>query len=220
MPHDIAFTLSWIRIGGVCGLVGIGAYLAAAFVPLPDTLGYAAAFAFGPLLAIGAVGLYHCLALHRRTALAQIAAGAAIAAGITVLVMLTTQQAIFVMTERAVAGTTDAASVEAYRTMGRGLNAVHLGIDVAWDVLISVAVVLFGVAMRRHPRFGTAIGGVGTLLGLLLLGFNLWYFPTPPANASSVDWGPFVALWMLAVFLVLLRSGGWARARLSRPQPA
>lgn len=220
MPSDLAFTLSWIRIGGVCGLLGIGAYLAAAFLPLPDTLGYAAAFAFGPLLGVGAVGLYHCLALYRRTPLTQIAAGAAIAGSITLLVMLTTQQAIFAMTRRAIAGTTDDSVAAIYRTVGEGLNAVHLGIDIAWDVLISIAVVLFGLAMRRHPRFGTPIGAVGMLLGLLLLGFNLWYFPTPPANAASVDWGPFVALWMLVVFLVLLRSVGWARAVLSRSESA
>jgi hypothetical protein len=206
MSDEMSISLSWIRIGGMCGLLGIGAYLAAAFAPLPDTLAYAAAFAFGPLLAIGSAGLYHCLALHRRTPLAQIAAGAAIAGGITVLVMLTTQQAIFALTERAIAGATDTATADVYRKVAEGLNAVHLGIDIAWDVLISVAVVLFGLAMLRHPRFGVAIG-------LLLLGFNLYYFPTPPANASSVDWGPFVALWMLVVFVMLLRSSAWARAR-------
>jgi hypothetical protein len=212
MSDDPATTLAWIRIGGVCGLLGIGAYLAAAFVPLPDLLGYAAAFALGPLLAVGAAGLYHCLALHRRTPLAQIAAGAAIAGGITLLVMLTTQQAIVALTRRAIAGATDTASADVYRTVAEGLNAVHLGIDVAWDVLISVAVVLFGLAMLRHPRFGPVVGGIGIVLGLLLLGFNLWHFPTPPVNASSVDWGPFVALWMLLVFVMLLRSRAWARA--------
>jgi hypothetical protein len=80
MAHHSDLSLSWIRVGGVCGLLGIGANLAAAFVPLPDKLGYAAAFAFGPLLAVGTVGLYHCLALAHRGPLVQVAGIAAIAA--------------------------------------------------------------------------------------------------------------------------------------------
>lgn len=208
--------VSWIRAGGICGLLGIGSYLAAAFAPLPDTLGYAAVFAFGPLIAIGAGGLYHGLALFRRTPLVQIATVAAIAAGVTVLIMLTTQQAIFAVMKQTIAQTSDEASADAYRKVATGLDTVHLGIDIAWDVLISIAVILFGFAMLRHPRFGLLIGALGVALGSLLLGFNIWYFPVPPASASSIDWGPFVALWMLATYVMLLRALPWAREQVAR----
>jgi hypothetical protein len=215
MAHDTGLSLSWIRAGGVCGLLGIGAYLAAAFAPLPDTLGYAAAFAFGPLIAVGAAGLYHCLALAHRGPLVQVAAGAAIAGGVTVLVMLTTQQAIFGVMKRAIAAAGNPASADIYRKVGDGLDAVHMGIDVAWDVLISVAVILFGIAMLGHPKFGRAMGALGVVLGALLLGFNLWYFPVPPSAAKSIDWGPFVALWLLAAFVLLLRAAQWAREQVA-----
>lgn len=211
MTNDYELRLSWMRVGGICGLLGIAAYVAAAFVPLPDIAGYAAAFAFGPLLAIGAVGLYHGLALQRRGPLLQIAAGSAIAGGVTVLIMLAAQQAIFVLSDRAIADATDPAAADVLGKVRQGLNAVHLGIDVAWDVLISVAVILFGVAMLRHPRFGLIMGGLGIVLGGLLLGFNLRYFPVPPVNAESIDWGPFVALWLLAAFALLLRAARRAR---------
>jgi hypothetical protein len=219
MAHNTDLSLSWIRVGGVCGLLGIGAYLAAAFTPLPDTLGYAAAFAFGPLLAVGAAGLYHCLALAHRGPLVQVAAIAAIAGGVTVLIMLTTQQAIFGVMKRAIAGASDPASADVYRRVADGLDAVHLGIDVAWDVLISVAVLLFGIAMFHHPKFGRVMGTLGVVLGVLLLGFNLWYFPSPPAAANSIDWGPFVALWMLATFVQLLRTVRWAKEQVARTTP-
>ncbi|MGE0646273.1 MAG: hypothetical protein AB7P24_21695 [Nitrospira sp.] len=211
MAHNTEHSLSWIRVGGVCGLLSIGAYLAAAFAPLPDTLSYAAAFAFGPLLAVGAAGLYHCLALSHRGPVVQVAAIAAIAGSVTVLIMLTTQQAILGMMKRVIAGASDPASADIYRKVADGLDAVHLGIDVAWDVLISIAVILFGIEMMRHPKFGRVMGMLGVVLGGLLLGFNLWYFPVPPATANSIDWGPFVALWMLVTFILLLRAVQWAR---------
>jgi magnesium-transporting ATPase (P-type) len=215
MGQDDDLVVKWIRTGGVCGLLGVGAYVAAAFAPLPDVLGYAAAFAFGPLLAIGAIGLYYCLSLERRDPLVQIAAFFAAAGGVTVLIMLTTQQAIFGLMKRAIAEAGDPAAADIHRKIAAGLNAVHFGIDIAWDVLISVAVVLFGIAMLRQPRFGRVLGGIGVVLGGLLLAFNLWYFPTPPASAESIDWGPFVAVWFVVIFVRLLGTEKWARGRLA-----
>jgi heme/copper-type cytochrome/quinol oxidase subunit 2 len=56
------------------------------------------------------------------------------------------------------------------------------------------------------------VGGIGIVLGVLLLGFNLRWFPVPPAESESIDWGPFVALWMMAVFVLLVRQARSARA--------
>lgn len=216
MSVDSQVSLSWIRVGGVCGLLSIALYLAAAFLPLPDTLGFTAAFAFGPLLAFGAIGLYHCLAIERRGPLVQSAAILAIAGGITVLIMLATQQAIFGVMKVAIDRAAEPGAIDVYRKVEQGLDAVHFGMDVAWDVLISAAVILFGIAMLRHPKFGKIIGGLGIIVGGLLLGFNLWYFPVPPATAKSIDWGPFVALWLVASFVMLLLAERWARERVER----
>ncbi|MEW6131302.1 MAG: hypothetical protein AB1757_30010 [Acidobacteriota bacterium] len=213
MSPNFYLNLSWIRVGGICGILSVAMYLAAAFIPLPDTLSYAAAFAFGPLLSVGAIGLYHSLALRRRNPLIQIAAIFGVGAGFTVLIMLTTQQAIFAMMKTAIEQAGDAAAADTYRKIEQGLNTVHLGIDIAWDVLISVAVILFGIAMLNHPKFGKVMGGLGIVFGSLLLVFNIWYFPTPPASARSIDWGPFVALWLLTSFILLLRSLKWAKTQ-------
>ena len=211
MDHNHNLKLSWIRTGWVCGFLGVAAYLAAIFAPLPDTLGYVAAFSFGPLLAVAAIGLYHCLSLHRNGPLVQIAALFASAGGVTVLLMLSTQQAIFSTMRSAVSQATDPSSKDMYGKIREGLNGVQLGMDVAWDVLITVAVILFGVAMLRHPRFGKIIGSLGILLATLALVFNLYYFPIPPGEAGSIDWGPFVALWFVAVFVMMIRAEKWAR---------
>ena len=82
-------------------------------------------------------------------------------------------------------------------TIGAGAATPDGGIAPGEYVLISVAVIFFGIAMLHQPRFGRVLGGLGILAGVLLLTFNIWYFPTPPANANSIDWGPLVALWMV-----------------------
>lgn len=217
MNKEIEMTTSWMKIGGVCGILGIFSYLAAAFVPMPDMLVYAAAFAFGPLLAIGAIGLYHGLSAQKRTPLTQIATFFAVSAGITLLIMLTVQQAIFGAMKVSADKIGETANKDIHKQIFDGLDAVHFGIDVAWDVLISTAVILFGIAMLHHPKFGKIIGALGILFGSLLLAFNLWHFPLPPASVDSIDWGPAVALWLLTAFILLLRAIGWARHDFTLP---
>ncbi|MBK7144664.1 MAG: hypothetical protein IPH76_05455 [Xanthomonadales bacterium] len=199
---------TWARIGGASGTLAILGYLAAAFVPMPDVLTLTTAFAFGPLLAVGAVGLHRGIARWRGSALTQIAAGFAVAGGATVLIMLSVQQAIFVTLAdlRGSAGSEPAVGMQGVEALG---HAVHLGIDVAWDVLISTAVALFSAAMCRRGGWSRVMGLTGLALGLLLLGFNLWFFPEPPVSVESIDWGPFVALWLLAVFVALGSRRTW-----------
>jgi hypothetical protein len=85
------------------------------------------------------------------------------------------------------------------------LEAVWLGLDVAWDAYIGLGTILFGISALAHPRLGAA-----------LLVLNLASFPTPPANAGSIDIGPLVGLWYLAVTLVIFRSLSWVRANEER----
>lgn len=206
---------SWLKVGSICGLLSVAVYLLAAFAPLPDKLTLACALAFGPLLAIGAIGLYYCLAAYRNCPSLQISVIFAIGGGITVLIMLATQQSIFELLRATIEKAAQPDVKEAYTKIRDGLNSVHLGMDVAWDVLISVAGIGFGFNMLKHPAFGKVIGGLGMLLGTLLLVYNLRYFPVPPVSANSIDWGPFVALWFVASFVMLLRAKSWLKKQTS-----
>jgi hypothetical protein len=197
------YRTQWIKTGCICGMLGGCLYFVAAFIPMPDLLVYIAAFAFGPLLAIGCTGLYYFLSATDESPRLQIAVVSAIAGGIMLLLMLTVQQSVFSVLEKTPAEST--AEIKAVgERINKGLNNIQLGMDIAWDVLICIATILFSYSMVKRKDFWKIIGFIGLALGFLLLGFNLYYFPKPPDSVGSIDWGPFVAIWYLAVSIILL----------------
>lgn len=199
-------TMQWKTVGSINGATAVLLYFAAAFLPLPEALGYLTAFGFGPLLAVGFLGMGHHFRAGSAARLAEIAALFGQAGGFIVLIMLTVQQALF-------------ASMASARTVPNPdtvalVNTVQLGIDVAWDMAVGVAVVLFGLVWLSACRgLWRLLGLAGVVLGGLLIGFNLWFFPSPPVESGSVDWGPFVAIWLLLAFVGL----SWQPTSVEQP---
>jgi hypothetical protein len=194
---DVAQPLAarWVRLGAAAGLVACLAYPLAVFAPLP--LGVVATLValFGPALAVASLGLYQAIRLHAPSVAAGAAAVLNVMGGGLFTAMLLVQIAV---------GVAIGPAAEP------GLQAVWLGLDVAWDAYISLGTLLFALAMLRHPRFGPLFAYSGLVIGGLLFAFNLLTFPTPPANAGLIDLGPAVGLWYLAVTVQLWRSFGWA----------
>jgi hypothetical protein len=211
MNKENALTLTWIKLGAIAGIVACVIYPLMVAVEMPRLLTVACAAAFGPLLSLASFGLYHLLKIHAKTVSAQIAAGANIIAGSIVNMMLVVQLAISYSMEEYMKNAADAATKSTLEWVGKVVDKVQLGLDVSWDVFISAGTLLFAVNMLKHPRFGKILGGIGALLAVFLLGFNLYSFPIPPANADLIDFGPFVGLWYLVVSIQALRSLAWAK---------
>lgn len=202
---------SWIRTGGICGLLGGCLYFLAAFVDMPPFFTYVCAFAFAPLLGVGCTGLFYFLAQVDGAPRLRIAWVSAIAGCLLLLAMLTVQQSIFSTLQQFPKRDDGTISTEFIA----GLNSIQLGLDVAWDILISTSLILFCYSMIRQSIFWKITGIIGLVLALLLLFYNLYYFPVPPIESNSIDWGPMVALWLLFVFAMLLT--GQAKLRPSQP---
>ena len=196
---EINYTAAWIKTGSVCGLLGLLVYFAAAFVPMSPLFTYVTAFAVGPLLAIGCGGLFHFLIGDDYSPRVMIAAISGAAVGITLLLMLTVQQSSFSIMDKYIQAADEEVKAN-YKYITDGLNSIHFGIDIAWDILISIATILFGISLTRKPVYWKILGIAGSIFGLLLLSFNLYHFPNPPESVQSIDWGPFVALWYIIVF--------------------
>ena len=195
---------SWIRLAGISGSASVLCYFGAAFLPVPDVIGRLLAFAFGPLLCFAFLGMYHYLAGHRNGPLLQVACLSGIIAGVLLTLMLVIQVGNNMVRDDMLTAANSVISGDVGQLAWRAVDRVQLLVDVVMDIFICLATILIGCALWSHPRFGKLWGGVGIIAGALLLVLNLQAFPTPPASSNSVDVGPLVALWMLAMFVRML----------------
>ena len=206
-PEQKRLTKSWIVCGVATGILGDLAYTGAvAPLPIPHGLRMLLGFAFGPLISLAFIGNYHFLKLYRNSVALQAGTVFAVIAGTLVNLMLVVQSAIFLTIPR-----------EARADLGLafdGLNMVQLGMDVSWDIYFSSAMILLGIAMLGHPRFGRIWGAASILIGSGLLVLNLASFPVPPGEAESIDLGPLSGLFYLLASIRIWTSLKWVDERL------
>ncbi len=204
--------------GGVAGVLSIGGYLVAAFVPWPDTQFGTSATVFTvslfPILGIVyAYGLRGYIAAERDGAVNTLGFVFAALAFTTLLSMLLAQLSVVTRIAEITSGLDEPVA----RAIRRGLRMIDLGLDVAWDLLIGTALIFWGLAMGRRGGLGPYWGYPSVAFGIALIVLNGSTFPTPPANAGLFDIGPFIAAFMLLLAGRLTWLGWRARAE---PAPA
>lgn len=207
--RDEALVTGRIRTGVIAGVLAVVVYSTFFFVPWPPPAGVVVASLFGMLLAVGCIGLREFLCVHRTAFAADLAAVFGVLAGLTVMLMLIVQLAIRhpLPPGAGPIGDPDA--------LVRMLDRVHFGLDVAWDMLIATATLLFAVASVRHPRLGWLYAVPGVAIAITLVVMNLLTFPFPPAGSGSVDVGPLVGAWYVAMATRAGVSLAWVRRQLT-----
>jgi hypothetical protein len=199
--------LQWINTGIISGLLTFIVYPLMILVELPVQFTLMLAFLFGILFMLASIGLYNFISIDSKTTILQSALLFNIIACSIVIMMFTIQLALF--SERKYTGSD--ASKELSKYIFQLVNLVQLSLDIVWDMFISIGTILFAMSMFKHPKLGKIIGSAGVLLGTALLFNNIYYFPVPPAESGSIDFGPFVALWYLGVTVMMLMSLKWAK---------
>ena len=188
---------SWTNFMIATSFAAFGSYLAAAFVPLPEKISLVLAFAFGPLFMLSSLGLFHVIRQWNDSLALRSGVLFNITATGFVTMMLVVQQTIFSFHDKFKAQPHEGVSDDQLKWMFREVNSVQLGMDLAWDIFISLGTFLFAFSLWGHPVFHKILSATGMLVAALLLIFNLAFFPEPPGEADSIDFGPFVALWYL-----------------------
>lgn len=214
--------IDWGKGAIVAGLLALVAYFFSVVLHvLPLPVARILFFLFGPFLALATYALGSFLAAGRDSVVLRMSIVLHVVAAAFVGAMAIVQNLHFTV----MAGRLDAAETGLEREIVDevlwGVNNVQAALDVAWDVWITLAIVLLAAALLRHPLFHPAYAWVGAAVATATLALNLATYPTAPAEAGLVDLGPLVGLWYAAVLVQVVR----AVVRMSRgyagwPEPA
>jgi hypothetical protein len=207
---------NWIKLGVISGFITIFAYPVMLLVSLPVQLQLVLAYLFGFFFLIASLGLYHFISMNRKTVSSQLGVIFNIIGCSVVIMMLTIQLALFHMKETSAID----ASKELKNYIFQFPNSIQLGLDVVWDLFVGVGTILLAVNMFTHPRLGKIFSISGILVVLVLLILNIYSFPIPPGESGSIDLGPIVALWYLAVTIRIAMSFKWVDETLDTVQSA
>ncbi|MCI0495438.1 hypothetical protein L0Z72_10570 [candidate division KSB1 bacterium] len=186
--------------GGISGVLSICSYIVAIIYSWPDTqlgtsLSVVVVSAFPILGMISSYAICNFIAAEREGAANRIAFVFAIAGFTTLLAMLLVQLAV-VSGLAEITRDLDAATA---KVLSRALRMVDFGLDVAWDLLMSTALIFWGVALRRRSGFGPGWAFPSMAVGGLLIVLNVATFPWPPGSRGSFDIGPVAGIFILAL---------------------
>jgi hypothetical protein len=161
----------------------------------------------GVLLSLASVGLYYFIQIHKNSITLKIALFANIIAGTLLAQMFLVQLAI--------KSSKPIVIDEASKWIWSSLNHIHYGLDVAWDVYIFIGTILFAINAFYHPKLGKSFSIIGILISLAMIVTNVLAFSIPPDAVGSIDFGPFIGLWYLAITIKITFSRRWINQQIN-----
>jgi len=197
-------TPSWLNFAIVTGFAAVLSYVGAIFIPLPEKISLTLAFLFGPFFMTSSMALFYLLKNYADTIALRVGALFNIVGTALVTLMLVVQQTSFAFHNEFKTQERGSVSDDQLWWMFREVNAIQLGMDMTWDIFISIGTLCFALAMWKHPVYGRVIPILGALVSVMLLASNMVYFPAPPADKGSIDFGPFVASWYTVITIFSL----------------
>ena len=192
---------SIIKTGAIAGLAATVCYFGAAVLPLPQTLGNLLGFAFGPMVIVSYIGIYSLYKENDDGALLRISCVFGIIYGAIVTSLIFIQVANNMWHEELMASAETPDLKERYSMIHSSVNRVQASLDVAFDVFVTISVILFSIILLRGVLVSKIFGVTGVLISTLLLTLNLYTFPNGPYEAGLFDAGPYLGLWYAAFFI-------------------
>ncbi len=197
--------VQWIKIGAFGGILANILYPVLLTVALPGPLEIFLAGLFGILISVSGFAVHYTLSRVQASAWTQLAALFVFAGGVILNLMLVVQLNFVGVLSHYQGQTKEKTALEILNWIGRTVDPIHLAMDVSWDFFLSLATIIFAIAMYRNALFGKLWSLTGGLAGAILLGVKCYYFPfTPYDMGLPYVFGPLVSLWYLAVCIQCL----------------
>jgi len=191
----------WIITGIICGILADIVYILATTISITPTINNLLFFSFGPFLIIAVIGIYAMLCQQGETVARQLGTLFLILSGVTHTIMATMQGAIRSVMSGYLSGADTVAEKDLFRNIYRGVFSTQAGVDMAFDIFISIGVILIAYSMWQHTNFGKVVSLLGVMIGSTGLLFNLIAFPDNAANVGLIDPGPFFGAWFLVIVI-------------------
>jgi hypothetical protein len=208
-----------VLVGGLCGLVAVGLYLASITLLHDVTHGFPVEASRPAIVAawwvpalIAPFGIASVYALHRLLAGERDGALNALAfifgviAFAMVALMVTVQNAVLLEVSE-YAREAPATDLENWRSIMRGVRSVDHGTDLVWDLFLGLWILLSAQVMRKHSRFGLKWAIPATLIAVVFLIVNAITVPFPPASEGLIDVGPLAGLYAAVLYVYLVKIG-------------
>jgi hypothetical protein len=202
----------WVK-SGLAGVAAVFCYFLAILISWPEnqvgtSTGLLVVSAFPILGIVFSYGIRSALAAEKESTANRLGFVFAAAAFAMLLGMIFVQFAV----GAGIGEMTKALDEETAKALRRGLRLIDLGLDVAWDFLMGIAMIFWGAAMRRGSTFGPWWGIPLVVLGVAMILLNAASFPWPPGSHGLVDIGPVIALLFVGMAVRLILLGRAARA--------
>jgi hypothetical protein len=192
------------KTGAIAGILATVCYFGAAVLSLPDGLSRLMGFAFGPLVVVSYIGIYAHWSQKHDGALLRISYIFGIIYGAIVTSLIFIQVANNMWHEESMVLADTESAKESAQMVHRAANRVQAALDVAFDLFVTVSVILLGIVLLKDSFVSLIFGITGIVIGGLLLFLNLYTFPDGPYEAGLFDAGPFLGLWYAAFYIWML----------------
>lgn len=157
----------------------------------------------GPLIIIGSLALYFFIKQQRDTVYNMLGLIFNILAGLSVTMMLVVQGAVFTMIQD-YREATDELSKKIIGQSFKSGNLTQLGMDITFDVFISLGTVFIAFALLKQYRIKRWLSLPGVVVGLGGLSLNIATFPIPPADQEFFDPRPFYGIYFGLLLIAML----------------
>lgn len=192
--------------GGVSGVVGTLCYIIAITFRFSPAISFLLAMAWPILSIIFAFSAYKYISIQYQSISNQLAFLFTVIAFILVSIMISIQLVVRAGMEGSL-NISSGVERDTLMFISNSLRWIDLGVDLAWDLFLGVALLLLAIALKGHQKFGIWWSIPLALLALVLVVINLVTFPNPPDSMGLFDVGPIIAVFIIVIAIRIIYLG-------------